>query len=80
MNAVITCLRKGTRFYLTAEGVASDIPSRAAEYPDMTAAALAAGRARTEPAWAEFPWEPFYRLTDGAISSPVQRGGCNEHR
>jgi hypothetical protein len=55
----VSCVRNGTRFYLTDEGLASDLPRRAAVYRWEDQAMRAAADAKAEKAWRGFAWEPI---------------------
>ena len=53
---LISCVKNGTRFYLTGEGIGTDIRSRAAVYRYLDKAETIALLARTEEAWRGFDW------------------------
>lgn len=54
---VVTCTKNETRFFLTDDGLASDILSRAAIYRWADKAEQAAIEANAEKAWDGFLWE-----------------------
>lgn len=56
---VVSCVKHATRFFLTAEGLATDREERARRYSDSTDATIAARDAREEYAWCGFEWEPY---------------------
>lgn len=64
---VVSCVRNGTRFYLTEQKVASDILSRAARFRYNVIAAKVADLERDEKAWEGFDWQ--------AMSVPEAIGG-----
>ena len=55
-QCVLTCVDRGTRFYISVSGCATDIPARAKRYRDSTTAALAAIEENNDPAWGHFGW------------------------
>jgi len=61
----VSCLHNGTRFYLTDDGVASDIRSNAAVFRYLDRAEFAARKARMERSksgaysWIGFDWGAF---------------------
>ncbi len=67
MDAIVTTIKQGTRFYLTPKGYASDIPERAATYNYSYDAQTAADNANREYAWQGFRWFATYRLHGGEI-------------
>lgn len=60
---LVSCEKNGTRFYLTDEGTASDILSRARRYRDIAAAEVSADGARLERAWSGFDWQAISRAS-----------------
>jgi hypothetical protein len=54
---IVSCVHGTTRFFLTPDGLATDIPHRAGYYLTPGLAQAAAQRARGEQAWRGFPWE-----------------------
>jgi hypothetical protein len=60
-QCVVTCVQNATRFFLTANGLATDIPIRARLFPDSSSAELAATEANQERAWSRYGmrWEAF---------------------
>lgn len=55
----VSCVKRGTRFYLTDTGVATDILSRANRWRWRDEAGVAADFARQERAWSGFRWRAF---------------------
>ena len=53
---MVSCIKNGTRFYLTGEGIGTDIRSRGAIYRYLDRAEIIALLARTEEAWRGFDW------------------------
>lgn len=66
--AVVTTTKNKTRFYLTNEGMASDIQDRAQRFNYTYDAQASADNARREIAWKGFDWRAAVMLSDGAIS------------
>lgn len=56
---VVSCVHNGTRFYLTIEGTATDIPARANTWRWQDQADTAAHDARGEYAWQGYDWQPM---------------------
>lgn len=70
MEAIITQVKNGTRFYLTAEDYATDTPSRARVFRDLTDATLTANHENLLPEWSYYGfghWVAGYRMSDGTI-------------
>jgi len=70
MNAVVTCQINGTRFFLTDDGLATDIPARAATFRDQTDAQTTAIIETTQAAWEGFDWVGAYILANGVVCEP----------
>lgn len=69
MKAIVTAKRHDTRFFLTSEGLASDIPSRARTFNYSYDAQHAADLENTDSdLWHGLRWEAAYMLHDGSIA------------
>jgi hypothetical protein len=56
---VVTSKKQTTRFFLTDEGLATDIPSRAKRFRWLDLAEKAADEANHDPGWRGFKWKPM---------------------
>ncbi len=65
--AVCTCEKNGTRFFLTADGYASDIPQRAKIFRDGSDAHFTGIRISCLPEWKGFDWHGRYMTNNYKI-------------
>lgn len=56
---VLSAKKRKTRFFLTSDGLATDILSNAARFRYRDQALMAAAKAHMEPAWEGFFWSPM---------------------
>ena len=67
MTAVITTIKNSTRFYLTEEGLATDIQNRARQFVWSYDAQVIANVANSEYAWEGFRWHVTHLLSNGML-------------
>jgi len=70
MKAIVTTEKNGTRFFLTASGMATDKPEQAYGCIYSCDAQRIADNANSEPQWQRwgFRWEVAYMLHNGEIT------------
>jgi hypothetical protein len=67
MKAVITTIKNGTRFFITDDGLATDILERARQFIWSYDAQIVANVANCERAWTGFHWHVTHALSNGVI-------------
>ena len=64
---LVSCVLNGTRFYLTDEGLATDIQKRARRFRCYNDADEHAHAEKRDPGWGRFKWTAVRRIMGGAI-------------
>jgi hypothetical protein len=67
MKAIITTGEGNTRLFLNQDGMATDIPSRAAIFRDGADATIRAIEENGDIRWRGIKWAPAYMMHDGVI-------------
>lgn len=69
MRAVVTTVHNGTRFYITDDGFATDIPGRAGNFNYSYDAQNECNRQNLDSRqWLGIKWHVSYMLSDGSVT------------